>query len=101
MCARAWKIENSIIMMKDALTSPVSPPQAVCGRTMTADINCYPCSEYQGQHIYFCTEFCLEAFNADQDRFYAAHRSKKDERKPEQAYQSETSEFSMGMKSPL
>jgi YHS domain-containing protein len=49
---------------------------------MTADINWYPHSEYGGRSIYFCTEFCLEAFKADPDRFHAAHRKKKDKRRP-------------------
>ncbi|PKN93164.1 MAG: hypothetical protein CVU44_12105 [Chloroflexi bacterium HGW-Chloroflexi-6] len=45
----------------------------VCGRTMTtAPENYYP-AEYQGRIIYFCTEFCLDAFKADPDRFYSAH----------------------------
>jgi len=46
---------------------------AVCHRVMTADLEWYPHAEYQGRTIYFCTEFCLEAFLADPDRFYAAH----------------------------
>jgi YHS domain-containing protein len=38
----------------------------------TAPENYYP-AEYQGRTIYFCTEFCLDAFKADHDRFYIAH----------------------------
>jgi len=40
---------------------------------MTASIDWYPTAQYQGRTIHFCTEFCLEAFMADPDRFYAAH----------------------------
>jgi YHS domain-containing protein len=47
---------------------------------MTADIAWYPRSEYQGQTICFCTEFCLEAFEADPQRFYNAHSRKKGQR---------------------
>jgi YHS domain-containing protein len=42
----------------------------------TAPENYYR-AEYQGRIIYFCTEFCRDAFNADPDRFYAAHSRKK------------------------
>jgi len=45
----------------------------VCGRRVTTEpVYAYP-TVYQGQMIYFCTGFCLEAFEADPDRFYAAH----------------------------
>jgi YHS domain-containing protein len=53
-------------------------PRTVCGREMTADIAWYPHAEYQGRTIHFCTEFCLEAFEADPERFYIAHSRKKD-----------------------
>ena len=46
---------------------------------MTTAPENYLTAEYQGRTIYFCTSFCLDAFNADPDRFYAAHsKSKKD-----------------------
>jgi len=48
---------------------------------MTVDSNWYPHAEYRGQTIYFCTEFCLEAFLADPERFYMAHSLRKDLRK--------------------
>lgn len=49
----------------------------VCGRPVTNDpIYHYP-TEFQGQTIYFCTEYCLEAFLADPERFYLAHSTKK------------------------
>ena len=53
----------------------------VCHRVMTADIDWYPRAEYKGQTIYFCTEFCLEAFRAAPERFYIAHSRRKDIRK--------------------
>ena len=53
----------------------------VCHRVMTVDSNWYPHAEYRGQTIYFCTEFCLEAFLADPERFYMAHSLRKDLRK--------------------
>jgi YHS domain-containing protein len=62
----------------------VQPPDPgltlVCGRSMTIPPENYYRAEYQGRSIYFCTEFCLEAFRADPDRFYAAHSRKKDKR---------------------
>jgi len=53
---------------------------------MTADISWYPRAEYLGQTIYFCTEFCLEAFEADPERFYIAHSRKKDQRIEDQVH---------------
>lgn len=51
----------------------VKPVYAVCGRRITTDpAYAFP-TPYQGRTIYFCTEFCLWAFEADPDRFYAAH----------------------------
>jgi YHS domain-containing protein len=50
-----------------------SRPHLVCGRVITNDpAYCNP-ALYQDQVIYFCTEFCLDAFRFDPDRFYAAH----------------------------
>jgi len=57
----------------ETLPAHSKPPATVCHRPMTTDINWYPSAEYKGRRIYFCTEFCLEAFNADPERFYVAH----------------------------
>lgn len=47
----------------------------LCGRTFhNTDPQYFPCAEYRGRILYFCTESCLGAFNADPARFYAAHR---------------------------
>jgi hypothetical protein len=43
---------------------------------MTAELSWYPHTTFQERVIYFCTETCLDAFNADPDRFYAAHSEK-------------------------
>lgn len=48
---------------------------------MTIPPENYYRAEYQGRTIYFCTEFCLESFNADPDRFYKAHSTQKDKSK--------------------
>ena len=53
-------------------------PETVCHRAMTAPPESYYLAEYRGRTIYFCTEFCLEAFNADPERFYNAHSRRKD-----------------------
>jgi YHS domain-containing protein len=53
----------------------------VCHRIMTVESDWYPQAEYQGRTIYFCTEFCLETFRADPERFYIAHSRRKDIRK--------------------
>jgi YHS domain-containing protein len=55
-------------------------PQAlhmVCGRRMTVHPNYAIRSEYQGHTIYFCTESCLNAFEAEPERFYCAHSTQK------------------------
>ncbi len=52
---------------------PRNPRATVCHRPMTTALEWYPHAEYRGRTIYFCTEFCLEAFLADPDRFYLAH----------------------------
>ncbi len=57
-------------------------PETVCHRAMTAPPGSYYCAEYQGRTIYFCTEFCLDAFRADPERFYAAHSRRKTPAKP-------------------
>lgn len=60
-------------MSEQSPSSASSPLRTVCGREMTtAPENYYP-AEYRGRVIYFCTSFCLDAFRADPDRFYAAH----------------------------
>ena len=51
----------------------------VCGRAMTTAPEHYYPAMYQGRVIYFCTEFCLDAFRADPDRFYIAHSRKKNQ----------------------
>lgn len=54
--------------------APAPPePTLVCGRKMTIPAKNYYRAEFQGQAIYFCTEFCLEHFLRDPERFYKAH----------------------------
>ena len=55
----------------------IAPKKTVCGRTMTADLEWYPQSEYHQEKIYFCTEFCLDAYKADPERFLLAHKEKR------------------------
>jgi DNA polymerase-4 len=52
-------------------------PKAVCGRRITSNLEGQLNTLYQGRTIYFCTEFCLEAFRRDPDRFYLAHSKKR------------------------
>ena len=47
----------------------------LCGRAFHSDPQWYPRSEYHGRTIFFCTTVCMDAFNADPDRFYKAHRA--------------------------
>jgi YHS domain-containing protein len=62
------------------MTTPEQTSETVCHRAMPAPLDSYYHAEYQGRTIYFCTEFCLETFKADPDRFYAAHSRRKDPR---------------------
>jgi YHS domain-containing protein len=48
----------------------------LCGRRfMNTDPAYFPRLEYRGRIIYLCTESCREAFLADPDIFYKAHRN--------------------------
>jgi YHS domain-containing protein len=71
---------GQIIIENENRANPPREPiraKTVCGRDMTTDSDWYPRAEYKGRIIHFCTEFCLDAFRADPDRFYAAHSKKK------------------------
>lgn len=60
-------------MPETAEAQSMQPLQTVCHREMTTAPENYYAAEYEGRTIYFCTSFCLEAFNADPERFYLAH----------------------------
>ncbi len=48
----------------------------LCGRIFRdTDPAYFPRVEYRGRTIYLCTQSCLEAFLADPDLFYKAHRN--------------------------
>jgi hypothetical protein len=48
----------------------------LCGRIFRdADPVYFPRTHYRGRTIYLCTQSCLEAFLADPDAFYKAHRN--------------------------
>lgn len=57
---------------------PITALPMVCGRTITADPAFYPHAEYGGNRLYFCTEYCLRAFQSDPDRFYTAHTKQRE-----------------------
>ncbi len=64
--------------MTPNLSRPEKRPRFVtlCGRIFRdADPTYFPRLEYRGRTIYLCTETCLEAFRADPDVFYKAHRN--------------------------
>jgi YHS domain-containing protein len=56
-----------------ASTFPLPPLRTICGRHITTLPEYYYPTSYQDGTLYFCTEFCLDAFRADPDRFYLAH----------------------------
>ena len=45
----------------------------LCGRSVRADPRYIPSTEYNGRLIHFCTDFCLNAFQADPERFQLVH----------------------------
>jgi YHS domain-containing protein len=47
-----------------------------CGRPINGDPVYYPFAEYRGRVIFFCTEYCRNAFKADPNRFYVVHSHK-------------------------
>lgn len=63
--------------MPEQTECPPFPLRTVCGREMTTAPENYHPTEYQGGVIYFCTSFCLDAFQADPERFYRAHSKEK------------------------
>ncbi len=44
-----------------------------CGRVIHGDPRYCPFAEYRGRVVYFCTDYCLNAFISDPDRFHAVH----------------------------
>lgn len=60
------------------------PQKLVCGRTMTVAPENFPCAERNGAPLYFCSSFCLEAYQADPERFFAAHSQKKLQHPPQE-----------------
>jgi DNA polymerase-4 len=61
----------------DPKEEPWEGPITVCNRRITSNLEGQLCASYQGRTIYFCTEFCLEAFRRDPERFYLAHSRKR------------------------
>ena len=48
----------------------------LCGRIFQdTDADFFPNGTWHGRRIYFCTQVCLEAFLADPEPFYRAHRN--------------------------
>jgi YHS domain-containing protein len=56
---------------------PPDQAEMVCRRLITGDLTYIPKAEYRGRTLYFCTEYCLRAFEEDPDRFYPAHSRKR------------------------
>ncbi|GAB4420469.1 MAG: hypothetical protein Kow002_08830 [Anaerolineales bacterium] len=50
----------------------------LCGRKIHADVRYFPKTEHKGRTLIFCTDSCLNAFKADPEKFYQAHRNKTD-----------------------
>jgi len=48
----------------------------VCSRAVDGDPVFFPHAEYRGRTLYFCTDYCLSAFQSDPERFLAVHRKR-------------------------
>jgi YHS domain-containing protein len=46
----------------------------LCGRNILGNPVYFPKAEFRGRKIYFCTEYCRNAFESAPDRFYEVHR---------------------------
>lgn len=57
------------------MSAPADALPMVCGRCIAGEPQFFPQAAYRGKTVYFCTEFCLNAFLADPDRFYRLHRA--------------------------
>lgn len=44
-----------------------------CGRIINGDPDLFPHATYHGHTIFFCTEFCYNAFSLNPDRFLQVH----------------------------
>ncbi len=62
-----------------------SPPRFVtlCGRIFRdTDVTYFPRASHRGRTLYFCTQTCLDAFLADPEVFYKAHRNSEKNKGP-------------------
>jgi YHS domain-containing protein len=46
----------------------------LCGRNINGNPTYFPKAEYHGQPVFFCTQYCRNAFESAPDRFFEAHR---------------------------
>ena len=55
----------------------------LCGRIFRgADARYFPQVSHRGRTIYLCTQVCMDAFLADPEKFYHAHRNTEKDRGP-------------------
>jgi len=66
---------------KIGAVAELQPDHMVCGRSITREPPYPNVATYQGRVIVFCTRYCLEAFEADPDRFFAAHSRPAEDRR--------------------
>ena len=65
------------------MTQSKSQFVTLCGRIFRdTDVSYFPRASYRGRTIYFCTATCLDAFLADPDIFYKAHRNSEKDKGP-------------------
>lgn len=62
---------------------PPSKFVTLCGRIFRgAEARYFPQVSHRGRTIYLCTQVCLDAFLADPERLYRAHRNSEKENAP-------------------
>lgn len=68
--------------MNEALQEHLLPAAftALCGRAFHADPSYFPKTLYRGRPVYFCTEACLHAFEAEAEAFCESHHRPTDPR---------------------
>lgn len=55
----------------------------LCGRIFRdTDASYFPQAKYRGRTIYLCTQVCTDAFHADPQKFYRAHRNSEKNKGP-------------------
>ena len=56
-----------------------------CGRSIHGNARYFPHGSYHGRRVFFCTEYCRSAFEAEPERFLKVHRRMPAEKREKQS----------------